>query len=221
MAALFPVMQMLLADFCMDPTNNLLQIAPNDVQEVASYYATCTGTNPLDDPLNSATDLVNDGKAATQAVLDSSCPGDQYLQDALVQLDSVQATINNITATMACPPLQRQVQVLLNDGLCGDFFKGMYVIWLTMYVCGAGLLLCSIIAACAYPYFRRSLATTIPADESAFAPHRERQEDFYNHPGADGYDHTAPSEGPGYHASAPPSGSAHHPTHAVSSAKNR
>lgn len=49
---------MLLGDFCMDPVENLLMIAPDSVYNVTAYYTTCAGSNPLEPSLQSAEELV-------------------------------------------------------------------------------------------------------------------------------------------------------------------
>ena len=165
--------QMVLADFCMEPTQNLLLVAPDSVYNMTAFYTTCVGENPLDSSLQSAEELIADGRAATQAVLDSACPGDQYLQQALGEFDVIDAVFANITALISCPPNQEQTLRVLNDGLCGDAFKGVYTIWLGQFVCAAGVLICSIIVACASPYF--GVWSRGGSDKSTVSPVRRNQ----------------------------------------------
>jgi hypothetical protein len=169
---------MLLADFCMEPTDNLLMIAPDSVYNVTAYYTTCTGTNPLADPLHSAAELTAQAKLAVQAILASTCPNDPYLLDSLSVIDDIDNTFLDISGLIACPPNQDQMLDVLNDGLCGDVFKGIYTIWLGQFACAAGVLLCSIIVACALPGFASSADSTTAAP---LAPHVERDDEFYNH----------------------------------------
>mmetsp|Transcript_128658 Transcript_128658/g.251980 ORF Transcript_128658/g.251980 Transcript_128658/m.251980 type:complete len:490 (-) Transcript_128658:340-1809(-) len=179
------IILMLLADFCMEPTENLLMIAPDSIYNVTSYYLTCNGENPVDDPLSSAEELVDNAQTAIQVILSTTCPGDQYLIHALNETYTIQSVFNNITALTSCPPTKDEAQQLLNDGLCDDFFKGIYTIWLGMFVCGACLLLCAIIAAIGFPAFADKDA--LNAQEETHAPHMERQDEFYqnNHMNSD------------------------------------
>jgi hypothetical protein len=184
---------MLVADFCMEPVHNLLMITPDSSYDVTAYYTTCAGTNPLDQPLTEAQQQVTDAQTATQAVLDNFCPGDQYLTDALVEMNQIQLIFGNMTSLLACQPTQDEALNVLHDGLCGDVFKGMWVIWLGMFVCGACLLIASIATALAYPYFAPSTEATTPmrppdsplGPRQELAPHQERRDEFYHHPGAD------------------------------------
>lgn len=92
-------------------------------------------------------------RCAVQGVLDSYCPGDQYLEASLVEMAHITQIFGNITALTACQPTQQQALGVLNDGLCDDTVKGIYTIWLGMFVCAAALFACSVVAACAYPHF--------------------------------------------------------------------
>lgn len=170
---------MLLADFCMEPTDNLLMIAPDTVYNVTAYYTTCTGTNPLEEPLQSAAGLTAQAKLAVQAILASTCPNDAYLLDSLVVIDNIDNTFVHISSLISCPPNQDEVLSVLNDGLCGDVFKGVYTIWLGQFACAAGVLLCSIIVACAVPSF--SSSSEERTSDAPLAPHVERDDEFYSH----------------------------------------
>ena len=143
----------------MSPTENLLQITPSSVYNVTQYYTTCAGTNPMSADLVAAEDLIRQGEVAVRIVLRQYCPGDPYLEDALTQISRINNIFGNITTLIACEPNQEQLQSVLNDGFCGDVFKGVYTIWVSQYFCGAVLLVCSIIASCAYPHFNKAANT--------------------------------------------------------------
>jgi hypothetical protein len=49
-----------LSDFCMDPVHNTLNLLPDSMYNVTSYYATCVGTNPLDSSIDSANGYIDD-----------------------------------------------------------------------------------------------------------------------------------------------------------------
>ena len=106
---------MLLADFCMDPTSNiLLTMNPSSsYYSTVSYYTTCDGSNPL-----------------TQ----SSCSSLKSALTASVnEMNAILSTINGVYPVTTCSPIQDQITQGLQDGLCTTFFRGVYVVWLSQY----------------------------------------------------------------------------------------
>lgn len=98
-----------------------------------------------------------------QAVLDTSCPNDFFLLNSLAVMANIDAIFSNITALTSCQPTQEQALSVLNNGLCDDTVKGIYTIWLGMFVCAAALFGGSIIAALAYPEFPPAAGSGSPA----------------------------------------------------------
>jgi len=127
------------ADFCMEPTANLLQITPESLYNTTQYYTSCVGDNPLQPSLSAAEQLIQQTAAGVQAALDTTCPGDTYLLDAQQVIGTIQATFAQIESTMACPPIQNSLVGLLNDSFCTETYSGLYTMWYALFVCGAGL----------------------------------------------------------------------------------
>jgi len=146
---------MLVADFCMEPSDSLIMIAPDDVSDVAIYYTKCIGQNPMQPSLDDAEQLVRDGRIAVNAALNNnpSCFNGPFLENSLLVFNQIDNVFVHIQALIACPPNQAEVLSVLNDGMCGDTFKGVFVIWLGMFACAGGLFFMSVAAACAFPYF--------------------------------------------------------------------
>ena len=65
--------------------------------------------NPIQDPIASASDEVALLVDQINQIMQSYCPNDKYLSDALQQLSTAQTDLNDITAQSECPPLQSQV----------------------------------------------------------------------------------------------------------------
>jgi len=149
------IILILVADFCMEPSDNLIMIAPDDVSDVTTYYTKCIGQNPMQPSLDDAEQLVHSGRQAVNDALlfDATCANDPFLQDALLVFNQIDIVFVHIQALIACPPNQAEVLSVLNDGMCGDTFKGVFVIWLGMFACAGGLFFMSVAAACAFPYF--------------------------------------------------------------------
>lgn len=131
---------------------------PRDVYNVTSYYATCQGVNPLQSTIDTAQGYVDDIQTGIQATMvygGASCENNQYLENALSVVTSIDGVINNVIGELGCSPTQYQVQQVLESGLCQDSYRGIYTIWLTQYVTAALLLVITIIISLIYQYFGR------------------------------------------------------------------
>lgn len=141
-----------LSDFCMDPivyTNNLV---PRSIYDVTYYYTTCYGTNPFQSDIDALNQFVVDFDAAL-IQLEAACPTNTYVDACFPYLDAINSTVVSINTEIACPPLQDQLEHVLNDGLCDESFKGLFLIWLGQYICTGLLLAASIVISLTYQYF--------------------------------------------------------------------
>ena len=129
---------MLLADFCMDPTSNILRTMnpSSSYYSTVSYYTTCDGSNPLTQYLNSAQSTINSLLSTVQnSYLNSaSCSSVKSALTASVnEMNAILSTINGVYPVTTCSPIQDQITQGLQDGLCTTFFRGVYVVWLSQY----------------------------------------------------------------------------------------
>ena len=134
-------MQMLLADFCMSPTSNiLLTMNPSSsYYSTVSYYTSCDGSNPLTQYLNTAQATITGLLSTVQnSYLNSSACSSvkSALTASVSEMDAILSTINGVYPVTTCAPIQDQVAQGLQDGLCSSFFKGVYVFWLSQYCVG-------------------------------------------------------------------------------------
>lgn len=172
-----------MADFCMSPTENLLQTVPRDVYNMTRYYSTCTGTNPIDSSLSSAESLVTQTQTAITTILDNYCHNNTYLIDSLQHITVIDQVFSNITDLSSCSPNQEQLDSVLQDGLCTDTFKGIYVVWLAQFVCAAGILVCTVVVSIAYQYFPTNTANRNAAAahlQTTFRPSEDEMLEFSN-----------------------------------------
>jgi len=124
--------------------------------------------------IDDAETLVAQGRAGVSFALATTCQNDVALEDALLAFDRIDGIFNAVQGLIACPPNQDQLLKVLNDGMCGDTYKGLWVIWLCMFVCAGGLFAVTVSAACAYPNFpsKRGAgeAATVMAPASSAPP---------------------------------------------------
>jgi Tweety len=141
-----------LADFCMNPTNNLLTAAPaGTTYDIVSYYSTCVGTDPLTGSLSGAQDAINTlYSSITDLYLVCPAATNPNLVYAQNNLTYISQTLYDIGNTTACPPLQYQVDQVLETGFCNNGFTGFYIFWAGAYVAAAGLFFATIVVSIVY-----------------------------------------------------------------------
>lgn len=137
----------------MKPTFNLLQLSPANLYNTTLYYTTCTGVNPLQLSLGTIEVMIQQAAADVQAVLDTSCPGDTFLLDALQVISAINATISSTEITMTCAPIQSSLVGLLEVTFCKDTFHGLYTIWQSIFISGGSMYVMVVVCAIATFYF--------------------------------------------------------------------
>lgn len=140
----------------MDPTDNTLQmLEPGSTNyDMASYYATCTGTDPLESSLTSAYTAVNDMQSALVDA-EAACPGNEYVANMIAEIPQMMATLYSIGNATSCPPLQAQVNEVVETGLCKDSFIGLFVIWVSQFITVLTLFSVTVVVSIMYQFFGR------------------------------------------------------------------
>jgi hypothetical protein len=139
----------------MEPLTNTAMVLPRDIYNVTSYYLECQGQNPLSFYLTDAYAFVNgyNETITTLLLTPGGCKGNPGLQASISELAVMNNTLNDISAEIACPPIQSQLSDVLETGLCTQFFQGIYTIWLGMYITISCLFVASIMVSLIYQYF--------------------------------------------------------------------
>jgi hypothetical protein len=139
----------------MSPTDNAVNMVPADAREVIQYYATCEGTNPIEEPLlvtYNYTNLLND--TITQLTgPGGACPGDPYILSCYEDVDTIFASLNVVEDTAACPPLKEQWDSIVDDATCDSVFYGVLHLWSGQYVTATVLCLLLITGSICYNFF--------------------------------------------------------------------
>jgi hypothetical protein len=132
-----------------------------------AYYTTCTGQNPLDPSLNSAQELVDEATAGINFLLTGVCAGNQALIDSQQEIKEIDYVFNNITMLLDCPPVQSEFQDVLNTGLCDQFYRGFWSIWISQNLTTTFVLVCTLIVCITYEYFGKYWNTKDTEDDGS------------------------------------------------------
>ena len=138
----------------MAPIKNFLTVLPaSHPGQLTAYYATCSGTNPLEPSFIKAAGSLITVSAKIKSLLSGACRGNTYLLATQTPLAQMAVTMQDIRNISTCSPLQAQVQDFLNEGLCRQGFEGYYILWVWDYFCGVLLLGVLIVVIAMYAHY--------------------------------------------------------------------
>jgi hypothetical protein len=149
--------QMGMGDFCMDPTTNIINAIDTTASttETFTYYATCTGVDPLAAPLADAYDAMDVMTQYINLATSSNgvCPSNEYLLSMKNDILIINNTLDDITYLSTCQPIQDEWDNIFEDSACGDVYDGLYTIWIGLYFTILFLFLLCISTSILYQYF--------------------------------------------------------------------
>ena len=85
------------------------------------------------------------------------CENDPNLLSIYWNTNRIEDLLDADTALLACGPVQAEWRNVVHDGVCDDLFKGVFVIWLALFVTAALLYIIMVTASVAYQYFGRTV----------------------------------------------------------------
>lgn len=140
-------------DLCMDPNFNIIKSLPasEDLRSIAVYYTTCVGNNTLQVYLDESVSGLTSLNDSIQA-LKTYCPNDANLVALQGTINEVGVTVDDISAQIACAPLQSIWNTVVLDSLCGDLYTGIFYIWGSQLVTSFCLFVLIWIAVFTYNY---------------------------------------------------------------------
>jgi len=132
---------MLSADFCMDPSDNLLQMLDynSTTYQSTSYYLTCSGYNPLQYYISKANYYLDLLDQSVTTLLYTYCQNNSYLQQVLTDIDDSKSLLVSMEGLLDCSTIRGYYDSIIETGYCVDIFQGTYLFWLAFYVAGAAL----------------------------------------------------------------------------------
>jgi hypothetical protein len=121
----------------MSPTENTIGLVPDDTKEIVTYYSSCNGTNPLQEPLLLAFSYNQQMKDTLDTLTNPSstfCPNDPELQACYSDVEDIYATLYDISVSASCAPIQEQSSDASDDGVCNYFFNAVLYLWVSQYI---------------------------------------------------------------------------------------
>jgi len=134
------------ADFCVanDDNNRAIRVMANSTLggepgRVVSYYLTCSGANPLNTHIDTATGALDDITTVTTHWDGGSatCSGTSAMNSMKTAIgstsveDSAYGTVSAITDAFDCSNIQPYYNELIQTALCQDVVVGLYELWAT------------------------------------------------------------------------------------------
>lgn len=118
------------------------------MKDIAYYYGTCNGTNPLYSPLAETAEAVAylNGFVNNVTAPGGACEGNEYLLSMYPYIEEMQGNLSYIEKATDCPPVQEEWAKIFNDVFCDDYFIAIYVLFMTnsaLCVCLYGLMVSS------------------------------------------------------------------------------
>ena len=149
-----PAKQMLVADFCMEPSGNALGLVEDRYYDMAAFYSTCHGTNPLIQPLASAAlslEAMNRTITALYAD-DAACEGNVYLKDCSRSISYAYSNLTAVEDSAQCQPVASSWDDLFNEAVCDNGYTGVYITWISQGVTTAAVFAAVVAAGLLVPY---------------------------------------------------------------------
>lgn len=122
-----------IADFCRRPDANFIALVTRRgdldtaATELVVYYATCNGTNPLNDDIF----VARSASVALNATLNRAydhCGPAAVIEQLQSLTDQSLSYIDNLEDLVACPPINREYQKFVHNATCRRFLNGLYTL---------------------------------------------------------------------------------------------
>jgi hypothetical protein len=143
-----------LADFCMDPATNLLKFYTENstTYDALEYYSTCEGTNPADAGIFALQGII--------FTLDDTvkkggeqCTNDTNVDGMKTSILGMYSQIALIDKNAECPPIQKEIALVLEEGVCVGIFRGLYTFWIEHNVTAALLFITTAFFGAVFYYY--------------------------------------------------------------------
>ena len=125
---------MILSDFCMAPTDNAISLSETAVEDMAYYYGTCNGTNPMYAPLSLSVDATTSLAATVTTLTEDggACEDNPYLLATVPFIVDIFLNVSHIEEASDCSWLQQVWAKLHNETFCNSYFIAIYSLFWTL-----------------------------------------------------------------------------------------
>ena len=133
----FLLITFILADFCVDPDNHLLNILGgnnSNNRDIIQYYISCQGINPLNNFYLTLINALNGFQILLRQLTTSSispCANDIALQNTSIITSKLQSEITLIMQSFTCSVIKNQWSTFAYSGVCNKLFYGFSSLWLS------------------------------------------------------------------------------------------
>jgi len=145
-----------LADFCMSPTSSILtQLADSNFYNLAEYYSTCEGTNPIDSELSEHLSDISGFNSTLQYITapEAACEGNSYISSMIDELQVIYTSLNSVSDLAECAPINYHWNEVFNTGICDKAYTGLFVVWMSQITTLVLLMLLTLTVSILYQYF--------------------------------------------------------------------
>lgn len=157
-----------MSDFCDDPIQFTLQLAPKDkdIQEASVYYLSCEGQNPNYEYVYDADYSIRWVNYYVQDVVMQDC-NNPSLQAAVEDFNEiVDEHVVHIEDYASCQNYYEIWNHFVDDGICTDVFGGLYVVWIAQTVTAICLCFCTIVGIRLIPLLEKIDRQKFQMDDS-------------------------------------------------------
>jgi hypothetical protein len=137
---IFIIFVIIFGDFCTKPTYNVLNSMSGmgDIVSIANYYATCQGNTSVQGDIHTAYGYIDDLQKQLNTIASTPyCHNDTNLAAMNQTVLYVNSTLNHVEYITSCHSIQPIWFTLFNDGICTQFYSGIFYTW------GAQILTCA------------------------------------------------------------------------------
>ena len=147
-----------LADFCLNPLQNIVNILSSEdgeLRSLAVYYTSCEGSNPIQNILSSSfRDIVTlNSSLESVSAPGAPCDGNDYILSMQGDLGDIYSALYTIHLQADCPAISSHWQTVFYDGVCNHAYRGLIIVWISQGVTIGLLFMLTFLVGVLYQYF--------------------------------------------------------------------
>jgi hypothetical protein len=145
---------MMSADFCMSPTPHAVALCEESYRDLAAYYSSCNGTNPIAEPIETAIVSIEklDLTVSTLSAPNGKCPQNPYLVHSASIITYAHGNLTLLLSSSLCLPIQNDWNALFYDAVCDEGYRGIVEAWIANYATLFMVYITLLIGCCTYQY---------------------------------------------------------------------
>ena len=124
-----------LGDFCIDPSNNIVNLfgSTSPIAQDLRYFLFCTGTNPFQPNLDIATQALATVNATLSAAINSGGVPPSCQATLNTNMDGILTSIAGIQGLISCTPIFELYDTAVQQALCNQGTAGVYNVMVVFF----------------------------------------------------------------------------------------